>query len=108
MKKGLLFSLIVSLVFIASSAMAAPFLVSNPVFDAKSVTLNVDGSNKAGTIETLTDGSVRLHYDLANMAAGNHTVTVVADYGIWGKGPVSNPFVFAKPDVNAPLTLTIE
>ena len=109
LKSKLLAGLSATMLLMATtSALAAPFLVTNPVFEATGIVLNMDGSAVNGTLVQNSDGSVSLHYDLAALAAGSHTAYVQADYGKWGVGDTSDPFSFTKPDVTAKLTLTIE
>jgi len=89
---------------------AAPYLICDPYPTTGSQPtefgVTVDGAAAVtSAAQTLTDGSRRLHYDLAGVATGGHSVTykpVLVD-PYWGRleGPASDPFAFTKPGAPA-------
>src|ERR1700746_17709 len=98
------------LLCLAAHAMAAPFLVCDPVPAQTQQNLNVVSymitglsSNPISAQAIVNaDGSQQLHYDLAATANGSYTVTAAAINGLGLEGPASAPCTFtvglpAKP-----------
>ena len=89
-------------VLLAQAAMAAPFLVCDPVPAQTQQNLNVVSyvltglsSNPISTQAIINaDGSQQLHYDLGSTANGSYTVTAAAINGLGLEGPPSDPFTF--------------
>ena len=89
-------------VLLAQAAVAAPFLVCDPVPAQTQQNLNVVSymitglsSNPISTQAIINaDGSQQLHYDLGSTANGSYTVTAAAINGLGLEGPPSDPFTF--------------
>lgn len=81
------------------SATSAPFLVYNPTPAVAAYELQIDGQS-AITIEptSLPDGTVRLVYDLVDLAPGRHIFKARAQYEVWGWIPWSDDFLIIKPE----------
>ena len=109
--RKLLFALIFVLAF-AGFSQAAPFLICDnyPTTGNQpdTFTVTIDGTNYGTPAYKNADGSVKLHYDLASLAAGSHTVTAVACSALWGCSAASSPFPFVKSVPGAPTTITIQ
>jgi hypothetical protein len=101
---------LLTFLFLAGHAVAAPFLVCDPVAAQTQQNLNVVSyvimglSSNPITSQAIinADGSQQLHYDLATIANGSYTVTAAAINGLGLEGPASDPFTFtvglpAKP-----------
>src|ERR1700740_1130115 len=101
---------LLTLLCLAGHAVAAPFIVCDPVPAQTQQILNVVSylitglsSNPISTQAIINpDGSQQLHYDLAATANGSYTVTAAALNGLGLEGPASGPFTFtvglpAKP-----------
>ena len=101
---------LLTFLYLAGHAVAAPFLVCDPVPAQTQQNLNVVSyvitglsSNPISTQAIVNaDGSQQLHYDLAATANGSYTVTAAAINGLGLEGPPSDPFTFtvglpAKP-----------
>jgi hypothetical protein len=107
---AILFASFLFILAVAPAIRAAPYLICDPYptsgTQPTEFSLTVDGAaTVTSSAQTLTDGSRRLHYDLAGIATGAHTVTykaVLID-PYWGRleGPASDPFDFTRPGVPA-------
>lgn len=101
MKK--LFTILVVLLF-PSLVFAGPFLICDP-YPTTSVqptefSLIVDGGSAIISPAVTVTGGVRLHYDLAGIPTGSHTVTVKAVRidPVWGRlESATTPFSFVRP-----------
>lgn len=102
MKKTLL--LAVLMVLLASTQLlAVPFLVcdpypaTSPAGVPETFLVVFDGGTPIETpVQTNTDGTVQLHYDLSTLDPGVHTVVVQAK-NLWGVSDESVPLSFQKP-----------
>lgn len=95
----------------ASVAFGSPFLVCNSypttVSQPTDFMVTVDLATPVDSpAQANPDGSVQLHYDLAAVANGAHTVTVTA-CNQWGCSAASSPFSFAKATSATPAGLSI-
>lgn len=98
-------------VMVATSAMAAPFLVSAPIAasDANAPTsylLTFDGGSEIETAVTVSGANVYLHYDLAGTTNGAHAVTVKAK-NMWGASAASSSYSFSKGVPSVPTGISI-
>ena len=99
--------LVVSLVLLAglgvwAKAYGSPFLVCDPYPTGGSqpdqFSLVIDGgSAMISPAEVMADGKTRLHYDLAGIATGTHSLSVKAQISLWGLESTAVPFSFTKP-----------
>ncbi len=99
MKKLSIFLVAVALFVIPGLSEAAPFVIcdeyTTSMSQPTSFSVTMDGGTAvSSTPQTLANGSVRLHYDLAGLAAGNHNMTVSA-CNVWGCSSAT-PFAFTK------------
>jgi len=93
---------VLALCLLPTWAFASPFLICDPypTGDAQpdQFVITIDaGSSVISAAQTLGDGTKRLHYDLATLAAGTHNVTVKARIDIWNLESSAVPFSFTKP-----------
>jgi hypothetical protein len=110
--KKIIVPIIAALFLIAGSAAAGPFLVCDPQpgpgqpGGVENYIVILDGTPYVSTPEDLGDGTVRLHYDLAGIAVGDHNVEVKAE-NKWGESaPV--PFAFTKQLPPSPTNIGLE
>lgn len=81
-----------------SLARADPFLVCDPQTNVTKYVVTMDGATSIVPAFDLGDGSVRLHYDLADLPPGPHDVKVRAK-NVWGaSAEVCLNFTKALPD----------
>jgi hypothetical protein len=81
------------------SAMAAPYLVSDPALASDNVTSCIlEGLPIACQLDALD----AIRVDLATLQPGSYTVRAAFCAGMWGCSDWSNPFVFQKPSLSAP------
>lgn len=105
------FLMIVVLLLIPVMAQAAgPFLVCATVpatsVQPSSYTVVLDTAPSVDVLAQVnTDGSVQLHWDLANVTTGAHVVGVKAK-NIWGES-ANVPFSFTKAIPGAPTSIGI-
>lgn len=102
-----LLTIILVVVLFCGTALAAPFLVCdeyvNPpvggVCLPDQFLVQFDGGVwLTSAAQTMPNGNVRLHYDLATLATGNHTAKAKARCSSWNlESGESLPFVFSKP-----------
>ena len=89
------------LCLVASTVLASPFIICDPQTNVDEYVVVIDGSAEIVSAQDLGDGTVRLHYDLGDIAEGAHQVEIRAK-NIWGvSSPV--PFEFEK---SLPATVT--
>jgi len=100
---------------VASMAFAGPYLVCDPYpatgTQPTDFSVVMDGGSELiSPAQTLTDGTKRLHYDLAGIATGSHSISIkalVVD-STWGRLESSaTPFSFSKPATRAALSYKI-
>ena len=93
-------------------AHAAPFLVcasypaGSPQPDSFSVVMDGGAAVSSPALKN-ADNSVQLHYDLASLPSGSHSVTVKAVSALWGSSASSAPFAFTNAVPATPGTITI-
>ena len=96
--------IIVAIILMASISWAAPFVVCDPypttVIQPTFFNVIMDGGAPIQSLpEVVTGNAVRLHYDLAALSTGAHTMTVAA-CNEWGcSSTVPFPFTKAVPTV---------
>lgn len=104
------------LLLTTAAASASPFLVCDPVSGSldqftKPASYVITGlsSTPISTAATVNaDGTVQLHYDLAQLPHGTYSVTAAAVNSLGGVGPESAPpFSFTSGLPAAPTTLRI-
>ena len=99
------------LLFLSVAAKAMPFLVCDPYVPQSDPSLNPVSFILKGLAQNpisvpvfqQTDGSLIIHYDLAQISNGSFTVTAAAVNIFGGVSPDSVPFTFSK---NLPATPT--
>ncbi len=82
------------LLLMIGMADAAPFLVCDAEPNVDSCVVEVDG------VEFPTP--YPLHYDLAGIATGNHTVRARFVNALWGASEWSDPLDFTRPSLGVP------
>jgi hypothetical protein len=87
------------------SAWAAPFLICNPQTNVTSYMLTFDGVEQEVGAYDLGDDTVTLHFDLCDIADGDHTGEVRAK-NIWGVSEAL-PFYFSKAVPECPSVVNI-
>ena len=103
--------LIGTILFMAGSVWASPFLVCDPypttTVQPTHFNLVIDGGTAFDVAAYKnTDNSVILYYNLSTITNGSHTITVKAVVidPLWGRAEsASVPFAFVKPVVTSPL-----
>jgi hypothetical protein len=108
-------ALLLSLVALALSAHAAPFLVCDPYPVQTDTNLIPVSFNLTGIAAqpistpatTNADGTKQLHYDLATLGNGTYTVTAAAVNVFGGTSPAGSPFTFTKGVPATPTNLRI-
>jgi hypothetical protein len=104
------------MVGLAGPVLASPFLVCDPVPGSldqftKPVSYVITGlsSTPLSTPATVnSDGTVQLHYDLAQLPHGTYSVTAAAVNSLGGVGPASEPpFSFTNGLPAAPTSLRL-
>lgn len=82
-----------------STCSAAPYLVSNPYPSTGTqpdyFLVIFDGGAPTQSVPYSVSGGTALHFDLAGIPSGNHTVGVAACSSLWGCS-ASTPFEFTK------------
>jgi hypothetical protein len=81
------------------SAMAAPYLVSDPALQSDNVTSCI---LEGLPIACQLDANDAIRVDLATLPTGSYTVRAAFCAGIWGCSDWSNPFMFQKPSLGKP------
>lgn len=97
-------------------AWASPFLICDPypstVTQPEGFSITMDGSAAVNSPAQSVTGGVRMHYDLAGISTGNHTVRIKAykNDPVWGR--LESPeavFTFPKPgNPTSPTGISIE
>jgi len=108
--KTLLAVIVVMVALGGSLSFAAPFLVCDPTNEAVTeYEITWEGNPVPETTPALDlgDGTVRLNYDMAGVAEGNHSLTVRAA-NIWGASAPSNPFLFTKELPSVPSGMKLQ
>lgn len=100
MKKFILLA-VLAILLVGVQVFAQPYLVCDPYPSTApqptSFVLTFDGGAPIEVaIQTNTDGTIQLHYDLISLSAGAHTVVAQAK-NLWGVSDPSAPFAFTKP-----------
>lgn len=99
MKK--IISLALCFLFLVTSVSASPFLVCDfyPAGDSQpdQFSLVIDEGAPIISAAEVVDGKARLHYDLAGISPGHHSVFVKAINSLWGLESPAVPFEFTRP-----------
>lgn len=103
------------LLLLANTALAAPFLVCDPVPSNANQGLNIVNyivtglATSAMTVpaQVNADGSQQLHLDVGNLANGSYSVTAAAVNAFGKEGPASAPFAFTVGVPGAPTGLKL-
>lgn len=85
-------------------AFASPFLVCDPypagldqsTMPVSFILKGLSGNPLSVPVQTNQDGTIQLHYDLANLGNGTYTVVADAVNVFGGVSPDSVPFTFTK------------
>ena len=107
--------LLLLLLFASRAAYGAPFLVCDPYPVQADASLNpvnfvitgIGTSPVGSQAFTQADGTVILHYDLANIPNGKYTVTVDAVNVFGGDSGPTSPFSFTRGAPSPPSNLRI-
>jgi len=88
---------LLSVIFLlmATTAIAAPFLVCDPQDGVETYEVFQDGVLVSGDVPAQSDGSLK--YDLQGITPGAYAFTVKACEGLWGCSALSDPFVSRNP-----------
>ena len=110
---GRLLMVLVVMIIMASSSVAqaaGPYLVCDPYPASSAVTSFIlfwDGATTGVSVPVTTDATgTYLHYDLAAISAGIHTVKARAKNS-WGESADSAPFAFTKSVPTVPVNVKI-
>jgi hypothetical protein len=107
--------LVVFGIFLLASAKASPFLISDPypagldqsTMPVSFILKGLSAQPLSVPVQTNQDGTIQLHYDLAQQAHGTFTVVADAVNVFGGASPDSAPFTFTSGVPAVPTGLRI-